>query len=341
MTPLTRKALDLAATGIPVFPCGANKRPCTSKEEGGRGFHDASLDAGEIRRLFSHRGARLIGVPTGDVCGFDALDIDPRHGGDAWEADNLHRLPETRIHRTRGGGRHYLFHHAPNMRNDAGTRVADGVDVRGDGGYVIWWPAHGVKPDSEAPVAHWPDWLLPLALPKSKPPPAERDPNRPRRKVSAERLQQMIDRAVARVSAVPEGQKHFTLRNAALLLGGVQRDAQFTDDEAIGWLINALPASVSDWNGARKTAEWGLANGRANPIDLPPEAAEPTPAEKETRRKLARVAINMMKAGADKEMMRGQIIRLNHDLTPPLAADHIAGIADWAEREAGGADARR
>lgn len=68
---------------------------------------------------------------------------------------------------------------------------------------------------------------------------------------------------------------------------------------------------------------------------------ELTPAEKETRRKLARVAVNMMKAGADKEMMRGQIIRLNHDLKPPLAADHIAGIADWAERKAGGADARR
>lgn len=337
---LTERALMMGEHGWPPFPCGANKMPCIPKHEGGRGLHDASLDPDKIRRLFSHPRARLIGVPTGEISGIDVLDIDPRHGGDEWERANLHRLPETRIHRTQGGGRHYLFHHAPGMRNNAGI-VALGVDVRGAGGYLIWWPAHGFQPDSEAPIAHWPDWLLPLALPKPKAAPADRDPARPRRRVSAERVQEMIDRALARVSSAAEGQKHFTLRNMALLLGGIQHDAGFTDGEAVEWLIDALPNTVRDWRAAKTTAAWGLVNGRANPIDLPLDEPDPTAAEKETQRKLARVAVNLMKAGADREMMQQQISRLNVGLTPTLSSDRIAGIAAWAERKTGGAHAHR
>lgn len=334
MSALVETAIKLAAEGLPGFPCGANKKPCWSKDEGGRGFHDATLDPAEIRRLFAHRGAHLIGVPTGEVSGFDVLDIDPRHGGDEWERANLHRLPETRIHRTRSGGRHYLFQHAPGMRNDAGKRIASGVDVRGDGGFIVWWPAHDLLPDSEAPLAHWPDWLLPLALPKPKPEPVARDPNRPRRKVPVERLQEIIDRELLRVSNAVAGQRHFVRRNAALLLGGIQAAAGFTDAEAVEWILNALPPETNR-EAQKKTILWGLENGRANPIDLPLDKSELTPAEQETRRKLARVAINLMKAGADKESMRQQIVRLNHGLLPALPPDRIAGIASWAIEKAG------
>jgi hypothetical protein len=47
------------------------------------------------------------------------------------------------------------------MRN-SNRRIAPGVDVRGDGGYVIWWPREGF-PVVDLPLADWPEWLLELA----------------------------------------------------------------------------------------------------------------------------------------------------------------------------------
>jgi hypothetical protein len=45
-------ALALAATGLPVFPCNADKRPAIPKAKGGNGFHDASTDPDRIRELW-------------------------------------------------------------------------------------------------------------------------------------------------------------------------------------------------------------------------------------------------------------------------------------------------
>ena len=65
-----------------------------------------------------------------------------------------------------------------------------------------------------------------------------------------------------------DGQKHVVLRSAALTLGGIQAAAGFTDAEAVQWLMDALPASVVDWNTAKQTAAWGLRAGRQEPIEL-------------------------------------------------------------------------
>jgi hypothetical protein len=54
------------------------------------------------------------------------------------------------------------------MRSSAG-RIAAGVDVRADGGYVIWWPAAGFPVISDMPVAAWPSWLCELAMPRPRP----------------------------------------------------------------------------------------------------------------------------------------------------------------------------
>lgn len=47
-------------------------------------------------------------------------------------------LPLGRAIRTGSGGRHLQFRHpGGTVRNDAGRRIGPGVDIRGDGGYVI------------------------------------------------------------------------------------------------------------------------------------------------------------------------------------------------------------
>jgi hypothetical protein len=276
---ITPQALEVAARGLPVFPCGANKRPAISKAEGGNGFLDARTEREWIEAVFARPNAHLIGVPTGQVSEFDVLDIDYRHGGKVWEDANLHRLPETRIHSSQSGGRHYLFRHAPGVRNNAG-KIAQGIDIRGDGGYVIVPPSPGYGVVSDAPIAAWPDWLLDSVLSR----PADEDERHhqvgPTEPLSSKRLQGFVDSVIAKVRTAPEGRKHEYLRNAALTIGGIQVAAGLSDQAAIDRLFDALPETVKDWKNARATTKWALEKGRLRPIDLPdrPEYAPRKPA---------------------------------------------------------------
>ena len=264
-------ALSLAAQGFPVFPCSFRKSPSISKAEGGRGFLDATADAPEVIALFGRApDAGLVGVPTGAVSGFDVLDVDPRHGGDKWLAEYAARLPVTRVHSTQSGGSHYLFRHATGVRNSAGkATLANGIDIRGDGGYVIFPPSIGYTVTVPGEPADWPDWLLQIVLarkiPDDRPDPPPTAPS----ELSSARLQKFRDALVRRVRDAPDGAKHATLRNAALSLGGILHMAPMTASDAVNMLVHALPQSVENWEQARRTAEWGVTEGMRHPIELP------------------------------------------------------------------------
>jgi hypothetical protein len=262
MTPLIAAALDLVARRIPVFACDAEKHPLTRA-----GFKDASASPAAVRRMFSHPAARLIGVPTGARSGADVLDVDYRHCGGQWEQDHVAWLPETRIHQTMSGGRHYLFLADPNVRNSA-SRIAPGIDTRGTGGYVVVPPSEGYSVIHDAPIAPWPDWLLVpgLAVP---PPPLPRPPaTSPYTPPASTRLEGYLRRILDNVSAAADGEKHVRLRNAGLALGGFADELGMSDAEVVGWLLAALPPGVKDWKTAQRTAEWALAAGRTKPLQL-------------------------------------------------------------------------
>jgi hypothetical protein len=106
-----------------------------------------------------------VGVPTGAVNGIDILDVDVKHGakGAEWFWQHFERLPKTRMHVTESGGYHILFRHHEGLRGSVG-RIADGVDVRADGNYVIWWPATGLPVANGDLLADWPGDLLAAAL---------------------------------------------------------------------------------------------------------------------------------------------------------------------------------
>jgi Bifunctional DNA primase/polymerase, N-terminal len=133
---------------MPRFPCRcSDKAPLTT-----HGFYDAVVNA-------DHLSWPLVGVRTGEASGFDALDIDPRHGGHLWLEQHIVQIPPTRVHYTRGGGYHYLFCHAGIPLK---KEIAQGVELKGNGGYVIWWPRQGL-PFEDRPIAEWPVWLLELS----------------------------------------------------------------------------------------------------------------------------------------------------------------------------------
>jgi putative DNA primase/helicase len=153
------RARDLLAQGTPVFPCHHDKRPCTQ-----HGFKDATTEARQIAAWAAQWPDALVGVPTGKASGLFVLDVDVKGGKDGFRTlqEKGWSLPTTRTHRTKnGGGAHYLFR-APDgisLKTSAGN-LGDGLDTRGDGGYIIWWPAHGCEVEHPDELADVPAWLV-------------------------------------------------------------------------------------------------------------------------------------------------------------------------------------
>lgn len=134
---LLNAALAYANQGLPVFPCQVrSKRPLV---EGG--LTAATTNAAQVHKWWITRRLANIGIPTGAVSGLLVLDIDP--GGDESLAALLVRygsLPKTREVKT-GRGRQLWFRHpGVSIRCNAGA-LGQGLDIRGDGGYIIAPPS--------------------------------------------------------------------------------------------------------------------------------------------------------------------------------------------------------
>jgi len=158
-------ALDLNRKGWAVFPCKPrSKQPATA-----RGFHDAvANDPARINTWWAVFPDLNIGVATGAVSGFFVLDVDGEQG----EA-SLAKLEEQRgkltatIEAITGKGRHCYYRIGEHgaVRNSAG-QIAPGLDIRGDGGYVLAPPsihpsgrAYAWSVDSANEFADAPEWL--------------------------------------------------------------------------------------------------------------------------------------------------------------------------------------
>jgi len=156
------RALALVGRKVPVFPCrnlpgnADDKKPHTL-----HGFKDASIDPVVITQWWQRYPDALIGVPTGER--FVVLDLDLAKHVEAlkWYEDNRDRLPRTRIHVTRSGGRHLLFEPHSAIKNTT-SKIERGVDTRGAGGYIIWWPAEGLPVLHSGNVTEVPEWLADL-----------------------------------------------------------------------------------------------------------------------------------------------------------------------------------
>jgi hypothetical protein len=151
---MIKAARELTSQGLRVFPCRSdNKAPLTSN-----GFKAASTSENFIQYWWGRYPDALIGVPTGDD--FVVLDLDLQHAEARWWFErNRERVTPTRVHQTRSGGLHFLFEpHADFKCSQA--KIARGVDTRGAGGYVIWWPAHGFAIENENQLAAAPDFII-------------------------------------------------------------------------------------------------------------------------------------------------------------------------------------
>lgn len=182
-----RLFLNLQFALMPVWPvvetsdglrCGCSNPICSSPGKhpigalAPQGVKNATRSAGTIEGWLA-RGPINLGIETGAASGVIALDVDPRHDGDEALAALERRhgpLPETWRLLTGGGGEHILFRHPGSRVANSAGRLGPGLDLRGDGGYIVAPPSRHISgrdyaisvdhhPDDVA-LADMPAWLL-------------------------------------------------------------------------------------------------------------------------------------------------------------------------------------
>ena len=259
MIALLEAALALAREGYPVFPCKGDKKPACK-----HGFKQAERTERAVIDLFeSAPKAELIGVPTGTASGFDALDLDSRNGGMEWYNANQYALPPTRIHHTRSGGRHVLFRHVEGIKNTQ-RKLAPGVDTRGQGGFIVWWPAAGWPVEHGDLLGAWPGWLQRALLPP---------PKKPRRLVHWEscdanaaadaKAALVLEKAWSILRNAQPGGKHDALIVAGRLIGGLRGRSGMSVERAAAKMCDVLGVDDAD---AKRTAKDALALGDLDPL---------------------------------------------------------------------------
>ncbi len=163
MSALAEAAAAYARRGWPILPAGRNKRPLTPN-----GLLDATTDLARIEPYWTAHPDANVAVRTGEPSGLVVLDIDGQAGADNLaELERRHgELPMTTSVKTPRGGSHYWFiwPGAP-VKTTAGA-IAPGIDIRGDGGYVLAPPsstaAGRYEWDETTPPARMPGWLVEL-----------------------------------------------------------------------------------------------------------------------------------------------------------------------------------
>lgn len=288
LSPQLRSALNAARRGWLVIAvhgrlegggCGCGNPACNSTAKHpltSHGLLDGTSDITAIQQWWNRSPDANVGFVTGAQSGIVALDIDPRHGG----LESLRELEEQYGHlpdgprvRTGGGGEHIFFRHpGGHVKSRAG--VAPGIDVRGDGGYVVvpgsvhstgksyvW--EHGKTP-SKLPLPPIPDWLL--------------------KKLQQQPPQQRSEMVTDSQPAIREGKRNSTLASlagtmrkrglaqeaitAALLIQNRERCEPPLDEgevERIAASIGRYEPEVEQQNTARSPTLEGL------PVKLSPE----------------------------------------------------------------------
>jgi hypothetical protein len=175
-------ALKYALKGWAVFPihttiglfcscgtvgCGkSGKHPRIDKWN-----EKATVDPETIRAWWTKWKDANIGIITGRKSGVVVLDVDPRNGGN----ETLEQLmadigvlpPSLRV-RTGGDGQHLIFRNPKHPIEQGSSKLGSGIDVKGDGGYIIAPPSlhrsgnryEWIDNPDDTPLAELPDAVV-------------------------------------------------------------------------------------------------------------------------------------------------------------------------------------
>lgn len=230
-------ALNYAAVGYSVIPVRPDKTPYTP-----HGLKDATYDPDTIRKWWETWPDANVAIACGKVSGnLVVLDVDMKNGKNGkrsieiWEAEHGD-FPETVMANTPSGGQHYYFRVEDPSQYKNTVEAIQGVDIRGDGAYVLVYPSgiggdgkmytwrHGVSCTETAEVAEANESVLELLRKNSR----------------DSKPQDAAKRQRVNMRHVPEGQRNDTLyKFASKMVGsGISRDAA----------LDAARKEMADWD---------------------------------------------------------------------------------------------
>jgi len=160
MPEVLQSALELAGVGFNSLPvhciadglCSCGNDNCTKQGKHPKRNNwkcTATKDPFKLSEIFASNDSNL-GIVTGHKSKLIVIDIDPKNGGD----DSYLKLVKdhgaldqhTLVSNTGGGGFHLYYKYTGNqIGNYHGTVFGNGVDVKGNGGYVVGAPSNHIS----------------------------------------------------------------------------------------------------------------------------------------------------------------------------------------------------
>lgn len=227
---------------------------------------------------------------TGKISGFWVLDLDgPEAEEDLAKLIAVHGpLPET-VEQGTGKGRHLCFAWDPEFEiKNSASKVGRGIDVRGDGGYIVlppsihpsgrqyaWSPG---KSPRERAFAAAPRWLLELVCPAAPAAPSPRPAKPVERAGGTTKFgQATLNTSCAEVASTPPGQQQSKLFGYAAFIGAYVAGGEIDEDQAREALIDAglrMVAAKGAWT--RKEVESAVRRGMDKGAKHPKTAPEQT-----------------------------------------------------------------
>jgi hypothetical protein len=248
----------------------------------------ATTDPDTISRWWGRWPQANIAVRTGATSGLVVLDVDPRHGGNETVRELVRQhgeWPDGPIVRTGSDGWHgYFAHPGEPIRNSAG-RIGPGLDVRGDGGYIIAPPSRHASgacyrwEDLLGELPPMPEWLLTLArqpVPALRP--EQHEPIRLDRAISAW-ARSALDGEAGEVRSAVEGARNTTLNRAAFCLGQIVGAGILDAGLVERVLLESATGTGLGEREARTTVRSGVEAGMNYPRQ--PATRTPTPPARE------------------------------------------------------------
>ena len=222
-TDLLDAALAAHALGlhpIPVTP-GAKHPPLIKWTS----YQTRQPTVQEITQWWNTWPRANVAILTGTSGGIDVIDFDVDKDGNlpTWPGTE-HFLSTECVVQTPRGGRHYYFRHTPGIKNSTG-KLAPGVDVRGEGGYVLIPPSIvDVKPyetaigslaETQGPFS---EWIL-KALGRSAILTVDEAAAGEKPGSLSPYAEKVVEREVKKIKATPDGTRNNQLNKSAFDLG--------------------------------------------------------------------------------------------------------------------------
>jgi archaellum biogenesis ATPase FlaH len=146
---------------IPLKP--EDKRPAI---ESWKDYQTRKAAKKELEEWFGNGSQNNIGIVTGKISGIAVVDLDSE---EAIQFAKENHFPQTPTVKT-GKGRHLYYRYRDGIRNFQNRDDLPGIDLRGDGGYVVvppsihpsgrkyqWVEGKGFE---DIPLADFPEWVL-------------------------------------------------------------------------------------------------------------------------------------------------------------------------------------